>query len=699
MPIRNIFSPLGARCLAVAILFAVGAEAIASPVQPPPDRYKQFLFGVAYYPELCSEAMWERDARLMREAGVNAVRIGEFAWSIMEPEEGRFDFSLFDRAIAVLARHDIKVIFGTPTATPPKWLTAKYPETLHVFATGQRANDQSRRHYCYNSPVYRRLSRRIVGELARHYAKSPHIVGWQIDNEMNNENRECYSESCRVAFREFLKARYGSLDALNERWNTRFWSQRYTDWSQIDLPFPTTSLHHPSLMLDFKRFISNSASSYKSEQVEILRRIRPDDFISHNGLFKNIDYYEFARDTDIHSYSNYPTFSEAPQYPVGSAMTFLRGITGRMMIMEQLTGPAGQTYLLRSPRHGEMNLWAFQTIAHGAEGVIHFNWRTARGGVETYWYGVLDADSVPRARYREFKKEGEEIRRIGSELLGSRVVSDIAVIRDFEAEWAFDHQYLTSEASYGAAFEALFRAASEQKLNIDFVSPGADLAGYEIVFAPALVLMDDRLATQLERFVEGGGTLVMSAHSAVRNRDNALTEKTLPIDLTDLFGVEVESFTAYQPPSHEKNGAAFENGRSASVRVFAEILAPRGARVAATWTSDAYKGMPACTEHRHGRGLAVYYGSLINLDSARLLVSRYASAAGLRPLLDGVPAEVEVTRRTKGATHYYFLLNHAPSEVDVAPGEGFVDMIAGKAAPAKFTLGPFEYRVLRRVEP
>lgn len=660
------------------------------------DRYDTFLFGVAYYPELCPESYWERDAKLMQESGVNVARMGEFAWSVMEPEEGRFDFALFDRAIETLGRHGVRTIFGTPTATPPKWLTHKYPEVLDVFETGQAANDQSRRYYCYNSPVYQRLSKRIVEEIAKHYANNPNIVGWQIDNEINNENPVCFSESCRRAFREWLRAKYQTLDALNARWGTRFWSQYYTAWEQIDLPFPTPSLHNPALMLDYKRFISDSASAFKSDQVEIIRRYRPNDFITTNGLFRNIDYYKFAKDLDLHSYSNYPTFMDEPQYPTGAQMTMLRGITGRMMIMEELTGPAGQTYLLRTPAPGQMNLWAFQTIAHGAEGVVHFNWRTARRGVEEYWYGVLDDDNVPRRRYEEFKKEGMELRKLGPELLGSRVVSDVAVIHDFEDEWVFDHQFLTAEAGYGAAFQALFRAASEQKLNVDFVPPDADLSRYKVVFAPAMILTDPELTASLERYVRGGGILVMSAHSAVKDRDNALTGKTIPVDLTELFGVELDSFQSYAPPSRDKNAAVFADSGEAPVRVFAEVLKPTTAKVVATWRDDFVHGQPACTENAAGKGLAVYFGSLVDVGSARLLLKRYASRAGVAPLVTGVPEAVEVTRRTKGATNFYFMLNHAASPVEVAPGDGYVDALTDKAAPARFTLGPYEYRVLRR---
>ena len=237
------------------------------------ERYQSFIFGVDYYPEHWSEKMWEEDARRMKESGVNTVRIGEFGWAIFEPEEGKFDFALFDRAIAVLAKYGIKVIFGTPTATPPKWLTHKYPEVLYAFDNKQLSNDQTRRHYNYNSPVYRRFSRRIVEKLSEHYKDEKNIIGWQIDNEFNNENPEAWSESDRSAFRVWLRQKYQTLDNLNERWGTVFWSQTYTDWEQIDLPFRASSLQNPSLMLDYKRFISDSVESYMNEQIEIIRNI------------------------------------------------------------------------------------------------------------------------------------------------------------------------------------------------------------------------------------------------------------------------------------------------------------------------------------------------------------------------------------------------------------------------------------------
>ncbi len=674
------------------VLMAALAMAAASGA----SRYNTFLYGVAYYPEHWPESYWDRDAQLMREAGVNAVRVGEFAWYLMEPEEGRYDFSVFDRAIAVLGRHGIKTILGTPTAAPPKWLTSKYPETLAADANGRPVNDQTRRQYCYNSPVFRRLSKHIVEEMASHFKDNPNVIGWQTDNEFNCHISECYSDSCRRAFRQWAKEKYGSLESLNNRWGNAFWSQWYTEWGQLDLPFPAPAYHNPALMLDYKRFISDSVISYQHDQVEIIRKYRPDDFITHNGYFKNIDYYQFTKDLDLIAYDNYPCFWEKPQYGVGAKLTMSRGFNGRFFIMEEQTGPGGQAYLLRTPRPGEMSLWAFQAIAHGADGMIHFRWRTARKGAEEYWSGVLEHDNVPRARYEEFKKEGADIRKLAPEILGSEVRSDFAVLKDFDAEWVFDYQFLTKETNVNGAFDAFFQAASETKHNIDFIGRDADFSRYKVVFAPNLILMDPELAARIRAFVEKGGTFVMSAHSAVKNRDNAMTDQVKPILVRDLFGVDVVDFQCYQPPSAKQNAIRFADGVTVPVNVFADVVKATTARPLATWARDYMGGSPAITVNKVGKGSAVYYGSFFNLESSRELIRRFAAEHKIAPLMSGVPAQVEVTRRSKDGKDYYFILNHEAEPVFVKPGPGYYDMLAGATAPAAITLKPFEYRVFRK---
>ncbi len=677
------------------LLVAIGQPIFGRAVESSfADRYRTFLFGVDYYPEQWPESYWEQDAQRMQDAGVNAVRMAEFGWSALEPEQGHYDFSLFDRAIATLGRHGIKTILGTPTATPPKWLSHDYPETLYVFPDGRASNDQSRQHYCYNSPLYRRFSREIVEAMASHYHDNANIIGWQIGNEFNNENPECFSDSCRAAFRIWLQAKFGSLDSLNARWGTRFWSQWYTKWDQVDLPFPAVGLQNPALMLDFRRFISDSVSSYVSEQIEIIRKHRPDDFVTTNGVFRNINYYSFGKKFDVYAQDNYPTFLEEPQYSVGASLTLVRGFSERMMVMEELTGSAGQTYLLRTPRPAEMSLWAFQTIAHGADGVLHFRWRTATRGAEELWSGVLDQDNIPGQKYAEFKRESEDIHRIAPEILDSKLISQVAVLNDSDDAWIYDNQYLSKNLQSNEAYAALFQAASEMKFNIDFIGPDAEFGKYRVIFAPRMIVIDPDLAHKVCNFVEQGGRFVLAARGAILDRDHALIEQPRPALLSDVFGVTVVKTQFY--PSGSGNSIQVENGQSVPAKFVAESLKAGGATVLGKWNQDFLSGDAAYTENKFGKGAAIYYGSLVNLAAARELLQHAAAESALEPLLSGVPKQVEVTCRTKGGSDYFFILNHENRSVTVNPGAGFFDLLQQRAAPESFSLAPFQYVVLKR---
>ncbi|MEE3457300.1 MAG: DUF4434 domain-containing protein, partial [Lachnospiraceae bacterium] len=275
-------------------------------------QFKEMTAGVCYYPEHWPKEMWRDDLRRIREAGISVIRIAEFAWTIFEPVEGTFSFDFFDEFLAVAEEEGIKVIFGTPSATPPAWLTEKYPEVLNARKDGVLLRHGGRRHYNYNSPVYRKLTARIVEQLARHYGQHPCLVGWQIDNELNCETSEFYSEADHAAFRSFLKEKYGTLDKLNAAWGTVFWSETYTDWEQLHCPRPVINNgDNPHLMLDYRRFVSASCLTFAGMQAEIIRKYKkPGDFITTNGLFGDMDNHKLQQDSlDIYTYDSYPNFA------------------------------------------------------------------------------------------------------------------------------------------------------------------------------------------------------------------------------------------------------------------------------------------------------------------------------------------------------------------------------------------------------
>ena len=377
----------------------------ASPRHQRPSQWKQFLFGVVYYPEHWMDAERKNDAPLMAEAGVDTVRMAEFAWDRMEPREGEFEFSFFDDAIEELAAAGISTILCTPTAAPPRWMTARHPDWLRVDANGRQMVHGSRQHVCTTNPGFREASRRITRAMAKHFSGNPHVIGWQTDNELNCHFRECHCGACQSAFRRWLEEKYGDIAALNAAWGTVFWAQTYESFDQVGTLLIDRPTHpNPSQHLDYFRFLSDAVIAFHRDQTEILRAVRPDWWITHNGMFERLDYWKLAEDLDLMGIDIYPGFADKTPKAFSWAAARLeecRASSGTFMIPEQQAGPGGQRpYLHRTPQPGQMRLWAWQAVAHGADGLLHFRWRSCRFGAEIYWCGILDHLPDPPGRLR-----------------------------------------------------------------------------------------------------------------------------------------------------------------------------------------------------------------------------------------------------------------------------------------------------------
>ena len=363
---------------------------------------------------------------------MNVVRMGEGAWSVWEPEEGRYDFAMFDRALALCQKHGLKAIMGTPTYTPPAWLTERYPEVLRCGFDGTRLTHGSRRHYNYTSPVYRAKSEAITEALAGHYRDHPVVIGWQIDNELNCHLDTSFAESDHQAFRTWCRERHQTLDALNQAWGTAFWSQTYTDWDQVWLPRPTVTYQNPNLLLDFYRFTSDSTIRFGAKQYQIIKSIAPHQFVTHNAFqsMTNVDLPAFVRDAvDFVSYDSYPEFkvcdlnlsADFRDRTESRMLSRMRGVSTKFMVLEQQSGPSGQIggilngnpdYLHPTPKPGQMRLWCWNSIANGADGLLFFRWRSLPYGSEAHWNGLLYHDERNTWRLEEAKRLGEEIKRV-----------------------------------------------------------------------------------------------------------------------------------------------------------------------------------------------------------------------------------------------------------------------------------------------
>jgi len=662
-----------------------------------------FYFGVDYYPEQWSQERWPEDARLMAEAGFNVVRLAEFAWSKMEPQGGQYDFDWLDRAISILASRGIQVVLGTPTASPPPWLMSKHPDLFRVREDGVRVTFGNRREYCPNNPLYHEYTRHIVTQMAEHYAHHPAVIGWQIDNEFGDR---CYCPVCAAAFREWLRRRYGSLDTLNQKWGTIFWSHVYSDWAEIPMPLTTGGSPNPGLALDFARFASDSYVAYQRMQIDLLRAQCPRHWITHNFMgfkYDRINYFDLAQDLDLVVWDNYPRTQwnmQAEVDPSHAALAHdtMRGIKRQnFWVMEQQAGPGGWEVVSVMPRPGELRLWAYQAIAHGADSIVFFRWRTARFGTEEYWYGLLNHDAHPSRRYQEIKRMGTEIKRAGAQICGSTVKPTVALILSYDSRFAFQIQANNPQFNYAEHFHQVYRAFYNRHVPVDVVSPTADLSAYKLVVAPALHLVTDGIADHLRRFVQAGGVLVVTPRTGVKDDSNAVVNLPLPGLLADLCGVKIEDYDSL--PADVSQALEFVRPELATVhppsaRVWCDILTPDGAEIVARYTRDYYAGKPAITLNRLGTGRVVYIGTFGDAQLYETLSCWLLGLAGVRRMVTA-PAGVEVAERWQGDRRLLFVLNHTEREQEVTLDCCYTDLLSdSQVLQGTVAIGPREVLVL-----
>jgi beta-galactosidase len=658
--------------------------------------------GVAYYPEQWPRDRWETDARLMAEAGLSFVRIGEFAWVELEPGPGTFDFAWLDDAIDLLAARDLAVMLGTPTAAPPAWLIDAHPEILPLRGDGRVHPFGHRRHYCPNQPAMQDAARRIVGALGERYGGDSRVFAWQIDNELMGR---CVCDVCRVRFHDWLRERYGTIDALNESWGTAFWSQRYDDFAQIPLPelgqipLPTgfmTAAPNPSLALDFRRFTSDSHIAFLRLQADELRaRSTADQRITHNLMgfkFPEIDYHRLAGEIDVVSWDNYPSLDRSGRW-TSSALgaDAMRGLKNKAVwIVEQQVGPLGWE-ILRTPRRGQMRLHTLQAIAHGAELVGYFRWRTARHGTEQHWYGVLDAHGGAGRRYRELSELARELDAFAD----VEQVSPAALLHDYDSRFALQVQPTNPSLAYEETAHLHYEALRTLGIGVDVVSPAADIASYRLVAAPNLYVVDEGLAAALREYVEGGGTLLLAPRTGVKDRCNVVPERPFPTYLAELAGVEVADIASLldDDPVQFAGVDGFPDG------VFGgwyEQLEPKGAHVLALYTDGDFAETPAITSHAVGAGRVVYVGGVADPATLRGMYAAIAAQAELATA--ELPAGVECVTLSRNGTTLLMLLNHTDAERVVSIDGGKRDLLTGIEHEQQIRLAAFAVALLAPVQ-
>ncbi len=680
----------------------------------PARRFPAILYGSDYNPEqwtpqngYADEAVWRDDMRLMREAGVNVATVAVFAWAALQPDEQTYTFDWLDRVMDLLHANGIRACLATATAAQPAWLSAAYPDVLPVTPDRLRRGHGRRQNYCPTSPDFRRLSTALASKLAERYGAHPALELWHVSNEYTGGagdfGEPCCCDRCAARFRDWLRARYCSLDAVNMHWGTTFWSHAYTDWDQIQPPGPLGEMSLQSLTLDYKRFMSAMQLECYRGEVAVLRAATPDVPITTNmmGTFKNLDYFAWAPYIDIISWDSYPTPHEHPA-SVAFKHELMRGLRGGQswMLMEQTPSQVQWQPINPLKRPGVMRLQSYQAVAHGADAVMFFQWRQSRAAFEKYHGAIVAHSGREDARvFREIARLGAELRDLGQELLGARTLARVALMFSWPNWWNVEFRPGPSAAlDYVDEVQRYYEVLWKRNVAVAVISPDDDLSPYALVIAPLLNMVTSAQGAAIEDYVENGGVFLTTYFSGVVDADDRAWLGGYPGPLRRALGIWVEEFDPLTPQM--RNSIVTADGGPLPAAQYScdrwcDLVHLEGARALASFGEDFYAGRPAVTENSLGTGRALYVATRPSPDALDALSDYLADVCALTAPL-AVPPGVEATRREQqDGTGFTFVLNHTMSPVTVPLSAPAYNLIGKAEAGDMLSLPPRGVAILR----
>ena len=679
-------------------------------------RFPHLLHGADYYPEqwLGRPDILRRDAELMREAGINCVSLGVFAWSSLEPEEGVYTLDWMAETIDRLWAEGIRVILATPSGARPAWLAEKYPEVLRVSDSGTRAAFGGRHNHCYTSPVYRERVRRIDQKLAESFGGRPGVILWHISNEFGGE---CFCPLCRAGFREWLRRKYGSLEKLNEQWYTAFWSHTYTSWEQIDPPLRTGETRLHAMNLDWKRFVTDRTLDFYRAEAETVKSAAPDLPVTTNfiGFKSNLNYGKFRDDVDVVGWDSYPLWHKSGADDLREAREaafthdYMRALKHKpFLLMESTPSAANWMEVSRLKRPGMHMLSSLQAAAHGSNSVQYFQWRQSRGACEKFHSAVVGHSGRSDTMiFRDVRAVGERLAALDrAGLSRTQVCPRAALLFDWENRWALKDAQGPRRCGmhYDETARAFYRAFWELGIPVDVVDMERDFSRYRLVAAPMLYLCRAGIQQKLKDFVRAGGVLAGTYWSGVVNENDLCFLGDAPGGMTDLFGLRREDIDALYDGQRNRMRIGAETGlplrREYEVSELCELDCCEGAEVLAEYGDDFYRGRPALTRNAYGAGQAYYLAARAEYAFIKDFVAFLAGQAGVRKSLEAdLPAGVTAERRTGPERDFIFVQNFNPGPAAAALHAPYRDAENGTVYENELPLSGYEVKILADERP
>lgn len=665
-------------------------------------RFPQFLHGGDYNPDqwLAYPDVLERDVELMQQAHVNCVSVGIFAWAQLEPEEGVYNFEWLDQVIDRLWRGGIHVILATPSGARPAWMAQKYPEVLRVNERFERRHFGERHNHCLTSPVYRRKVFEMDTALAKRYAHHPAVILWHLSNEYSGD---CRCPLCQEKFREWLKKKYGTLDRLNQCWWADFWSQRYSDWSQIEAPSPLGEMNSTSMQVDWRRFSTDQCKAFMAAERDAVQAVCPELKCTANLMnrFWDYDYFSMAEEMDVVSWDAYPPWGVGKNEDVAADFAMqhdlMRSLKAQpFLLMESTPSQVNWHRVNKLKKPGMHLLSSMQAVAHGSQSVMYFQWRKGRGSSEMFHGAVVDHDGRGDTRvFQDVTSVGKALESLAPLYDRPRAKAEVCVLFDWENWWALDFAQAgrRGDMRYVDTVNMHYRALWRQGINIDLcdMRQTTDLSGYRLVIAPMLFMFRGGIEDKLRAFVENGGTLLMTYFSGVVNEHDLAFLGGRPHGLMDVLGACGMELDALD--DEERNGIAFPDGRQYAVSDLCELPELRGAETLATYADDFYAGQPCLTRHAFGSGTAYYLAAKVEQSGLNAIYGDIAEALHLtRALPDALPEGVVATERG-GAV---FLQNYSDAPQAVHLSAAYDDLITGETREGDATIAKNGIWVLQK---